>query len=96
MVRKGSNHFAPPPKFLNDHDHNNLSPVAESFLDFQKDEKSGNLHNRKVSAPIVSQTVKEYKPRPRATTSAASSGAINRVAGKKSPKRGSYMLFPAV
>ena len=96
MVRKGSNHFAPPPKFLNDHDHNNLSPVAESFLDFQKDDKSGNVHNRKVSAPIVSQTVKEYKPRPRANTSAASSGAINRVAGKKSPKRGSYMLFPAV
>lgn len=60
-----------------------LSPVAES----QEEQSSRQVHGRKVSAPVVSQTVKEFKGRPRA-------GTVGNILGNKKAPRGSYMLFP--
>jgi hypothetical protein len=85
------------------HDHTNgvnhvnenplgLSPVAESFDNVVKDESNAISHGRKVSAPVVSTTVKDFTLRARAATSTAA-GAANRAAAKR---RGSYMLFPQV
>jgi hypothetical protein len=62
-----------------------LSPVAESFPEFTvKTGEQKLVHGRKVSAPVVSPSVREFKGRARAATSAA---------GKV---RGSYGLFPQV
>ncbi|KAH6682019.1 hypothetical protein B0J14DRAFT_469086 [Halenospora varia] len=58
-----------------------LSPITESPF-------GPMVHGRKISAPVVSQTVREFKSRPRAGTSAS----ITNMAGGK--KRGSYNLFP--
>lgn len=69
-----------------------LSPVAESF-DNASEEAPANSHGRKVSAPVVSTTVKDFTVRARAATSSAA-GAANRAAMAK--RRGSYMLFPQV
>jgi hypothetical protein len=71
---------------------NPLSPVAESFDPVPRQEMAGNVHGRKVSAPIVSTTVRDFSMRARAATSSAA-GAANRAAAKK---RGSYMVFPRV
>jgi hypothetical protein len=91
-LRKGVNHFAPPtltlPK-MDVLDGNGLSPVAESFVDSPR-EGLGQVHGRKISAPVVSPSVKEFKGRARAATSVAASTWVS---GKK---RGSYMLFPQV
>jgi hypothetical protein len=92
-TRKGANHFAPQPVAVQETEqHASLSPVAESFVDSRdKVESNANLqsHGRKTSAPVLSPTVKEFKGRARAATSAGSG-----VVGGK--KRGSYMLFPQV
>lgn len=81
-ARKGINHFAPPPAVFKELEPANLSPVAETFSD---PTTSGLSHGRKVSAPIMSPTVREFKGRARSATMGA---------GRKS--RGSYMLFPQV
>ena len=91
-MRKGVNHFAPPTLTLPKAevlDVNGLSPVEESFIDSPR-EGMGQVHGRKSSAPVVSPSVKEFKGRARAATSAA---APSWGPGKK---RGSYMLFPQV
>ncbi|KAH8595835.1 hypothetical protein B0O99DRAFT_511123 [Bisporella sp. PMI_857] len=80
-LRSGVHHLALPPKPLAEIE-KGLSPVAESFVE------AATSHGRKVSAPVVTQTVKEFKGRAR---SATSSGPA---AGKKA--RSSYMLFPQV
>jgi hypothetical protein len=46
-------------------------------------------HERKTSAPVLSPSVKEFKGRARAATSAGN----GMVGGKR---RGSYMLFPQI
>ncbi|KIN05915.1 hypothetical protein OIDMADRAFT_176050 [Oidiodendron maius Zn] len=69
-----------------------LSPVAESFDNVIKDDANGNSHGRKVSAPVMTTTVKDYTLRARAATSTAAGNASR--AGTK--RRGSYMLFPQV
>lgn len=66
-----------------------LSPVPESFPELDLDVKIVEpvrplVHGRKVSAPVVSPSLKEFKGRARSATTAA---------GKA---RGSYMLFPQV
>jgi len=86
-LRKGMNHFAPPPPLV-ESTYANLSPVAESFIDSPV--FAGQAHGRKVSAPVVSPTVKDFKGRARAATSAGTGVAV----GKK--QRGSYMLFPQI
>jgi hypothetical protein len=91
-LRKGVNHFPPSASHASGNEstitNGNLSPVEESFPVSPSDGKGqGNLHGRKTSAPTAS-SVKEFKGRARAATSAA-----NLPGGKK---RGSYMLFPQV
>lgn len=87
-VRKGINHFAPPQSLPIDNDIVNLSPVAESFIDSPiAGAPAQSAHGRKVSAPVLSPTVREFKGRARAATTSGT-------AMKKS--RGSYMLFPQV
>jgi hypothetical protein len=81
-ARKGINHFAPPQALFKETEPANLSPVAESFQD---PAANGPAHGRKVSAPVMGQTVREFKGRARSNTTGA---------GKKS--RGSYMLFPQI
>ena len=90
-MRKGINHFAPPPAETIEQ-HVNLSPVAESFIDPPRENSNAGVsqaHERKTSAPVLSPTVKEFKGRARAATSAGS----GMVGGKR---RGSYMLFPQI
>ncbi|CZR54505.1 uncharacterized protein PAC_04389 [Phialocephala subalpina] len=58
-----------------------LSPVAEFPAMPKSDVVRPLVHGRKTSAPVVSPSVKEFKGRARAKTSAT---------------RGSYMLFPQV
>ncbi|RDL40590.1 uncharacterized protein BP5553_00569 [Venustampulla echinocandica] len=93
-IRKGVNHFAPaalPVAAEVADEIGPLSSVAELFPAFPQEQViGGQAHGRKISAPIVSQTVREFKTRPRAGTSAS---AANMVGGKK---RGSYMLFPQI
>lgn len=84
-LRKGVNFSTPLPTLPKESEHVNLSPVAESFIEGLS--TAGPAHGRKVSAPVLSQSVKEYKGRARAATTAGGTG-------KKS--RGSYMLFPQV
>jgi hypothetical protein len=91
-LRRGVNHFPPAASQVSVNEsanaNGNLSPVEESFPISPSDGKGqGSLHGRKTSAPTVS-TVKEFKGRARAATSAA-----NLPGGKR---RGSYMLFPQV
>lgn len=69
-----------------------LSPVAESFDNVVRDEVLGTSHGRKVSAPVMSSTVKDFTLRARAASSTAA-GAANRAAAA-AKRRGSYMLFP--
>lgn len=94
-MRKGVNHFAPQPAAVQEvEQHVNLSPVAESFIDSPRGKveqvnTTSQAHGRKTSAPVLSPTVKEFKGRARAATSAGS----GMVGGKK---RGSYMLFPQI
>ena len=92
-IRKGINHFAPPPAaaMAETEQHVNLSPVAESFVDTPRENQVAlsQAHERKISAPVLSPTVKEFKGRARAATSAGS--GANMVGGRR---RGSYMLFP--
>ena len=93
-TRKGVNHFAPPPVPVQEPEqHASLSPVAESFLDYPCEKveliATSQAHGRKSSAPVLSSTVKEFKGRARAATSAG-----NGVGGGK--KRASYMLFPQI
>jgi hypothetical protein len=90
-MRKGINHFTPPPAAAQEvEQHPNLSPVAESFVDSPSEKTEvkviSQAHERKISAPVVSSNVREFKGRARAATSAGVSGK----------KRGSYMLFPQV
>ena len=89
-LRKGVNHFAPQNLTLQTSEPVDvswsLSPVAESFVDGQA-EVSGQTHRKQISAPVVSPSVREFKGRARAATTAAIVG------GKR---RGSYMLFPHV
>ncbi|KAG9239724.1 hypothetical protein BJ875DRAFT_365083 [Amylocarpus encephaloides] len=66
-----------------------LSPVAE--VSTEELISRTQIHGRKVSAPVVSQTAREFKGRPRAGTCNATTTAMG--GGKK---RGSYMLFPQV
>ena len=89
VMRKGINHFLPPPAVGREAEQlANLSPVAESFVENSVKEvdfeEPLHEHERKTSEPVLSQTVKEFKGRARAATSTA-------VGGKR---RGSYMLFP--
>ncbi|KAG0652083.1 hypothetical protein D0Z07_1444 [Hyphodiscus hymeniophilus] len=92
VMRKGMNHFAPPPALLPEvEQYPNLSPVAESFIVETPKEKvmidsMPQVHGRKTSAPVISPSTKEFKGRTRAATSAG-------IGGKK---RGSYMLFPQI
>jgi hypothetical protein len=91
-LRKGVNHFPPAASQASVNEsanaNGNLSPVKESFpLSPSGGKGQGNIHGRKTSAPTVS-SVKEFKGRARAATSAA-----NLPGGKR---RGSYMLFPQV
>ena len=89
-VRKGINHFAPSAAaMLEIEQHKDLSPVAESFVDSPKDSVSTQAHERKISAPVLSRSVKEFKGRARAAT-LAGNGAL----GEK--KSGGYMLFPQI
>ncbi|CAG8974810.1 hypothetical protein HYALB_00000423 [Hymenoscyphus albidus] len=60
-----------------------LSPVEE----LQEEQINRQVHGRKVSAPVTSQTVREFTSRPRAGT------ASNVLGNKKA--RASYMLFPS-
>jgi hypothetical protein len=85
QFRKGINHFAPPPTAPVESEPVNLSPVAETFIDSPS--IGGAAHGRKVSAPILSPTVREFKGRARAATTSGTTV-------KKS--RSSYMLFPQV
>jgi hypothetical protein len=64
-----------------------LSPVAEVHSEEQISARA-QLHGRKISAPVTSQTMKEFMSRPRAGTYNTTASLIG---GKK---RGSYMLFP--
>jgi hypothetical protein len=64
-----------------------LSPVAEAYSEDQITTRA-QLHGRKTSAPVTSQTMKDFMSRPRAGTYNATASAVG---GKK---RGSYMLFP--
>jgi hypothetical protein len=91
----GVKNLVPPPNGVNHINDNplGLSPVAESFDNAVKEEASGSSHGRKVSAPIMTTTVKDFTLRARAATSSAT-GAANRAAAAK--RRGSYMLFPQV
>ena len=91
----GVKNLVPPANGVNHINDNplGLSPVAESFDNAVKEEASGSSHGRKVSAPIMSTTVKDFTVRARAATSSAA-GAANRAAAAK--RRGSYMLFPQV
>jgi hypothetical protein len=91
-LRKEVNHAAQPASQVLQNDSGNgnwnLSPVEESFPVLPSHGTGqGGVHGRKTSAP-VSASVREYKGRARAATSAA-----NLPAGRK---RGSYMLFPQV
>jgi hypothetical protein len=70
-----------------------LSPVAESFDTAIPEEGTTNTHGRKVSAPVLSTTTKDFTVRARSATSSVA-GAANRAAAAK--RRGSYMLFPTV
>ncbi|RDW84469.1 hypothetical protein BP6252_02059 [Coleophoma cylindrospora] len=66
-----------------------LSPVAESFPSFPRASgATDKIHGRKVSAPIMSPTVKEFKGRARASTATMS------VNGKPKTRGSNYMLFP--
>jgi hypothetical protein len=89
-LRKGVSHFAPQNLTLQTSEPVDvswsLSPVAESFVDGQA-EVNGQTHRKQISAPVVSPSVREFKGRARAATTAAIVG------GKR---RGSYMLFPQV
>jgi hypothetical protein len=89
-LRKGVNPYAPQNFTLQTSEpvdvSSSLSPVAESFLDGQA-EGHGQTHRKQISAPVVSPSVREFKGRPRAATTAAIMG------GKR---RGSYVLFPQV
>lgn len=87
-MRKGINHFAPlAATAMEGEQHVNLSPVAEYFADSPRENQA---HERKTSAPVLSPTVKEFKGRARAATSAGSGATVG---GKR---RGSYMLFPQI
>jgi hypothetical protein len=89
-IGKSIKHSAPlNPQFI---DGNSiLSPVAESFIDTTKEGKAqGQVHGRKISAPVVSQSVREIKGRTRAAT-LTSTGTT--VGGKK---KAGYMLFPQI
>ncbi|TVY82237.1 hypothetical protein LSUE1_G007142 [Lachnellula suecica] len=84
-LRKGTNHFAPQPEAVD----STLSPVAESFIDNNIEaitQNQGQVHERKVSAPVISPSVKEFKGRARASTMT--------LAGTGGKKKGAYMLFP--
>jgi hypothetical protein len=81
-TRKGVNHFAPPSPVIED-EHMPLSPVAELSNDVLP-----MSHGRKVSAPVASMTVKEFKGRARSATQ--TSGGVAR------KQRSSYMLFPQI
>lgn len=63
-----------------------LSPVAESFIDTNEVKSQGQVHGRKISAPVVSQSPREYKGRARASTLTTAGGR----------KKGGYMLFPQI
>ncbi|KAL3419457.1 hypothetical protein PVAG01_09679 [Phlyctema vagabunda] len=63
-----------------------LSPVTEAFVAETRAEQQ-QAHGRKVSAPVVTASVKEFKGRARAATH--SHGHV------KTKSRGSYMLFPS-
>lgn len=67
-----------------------LSPVAESFIDTTNQGKThGQVHGRKISAPVVSHSARE-KGRARASTLTFAGST----AGGK--KKAGYMLFPQV
>lgn len=90
VPRSGGNRSALPPNLLNEKDHVDLSPVAESFISPPK-ETTGFAHGRNISAPVLSTFVGAVPPRARAASTVG--GAVHRPSDKK---RGSYTLFPQV
>ena len=82
QVRKGINHFAPvpAPAVPVDVEQSTLGPIVETSSIIAA------AHGRKVSAPILSPTVREFKGRARAAT----------ISGATKKSRSSYMLFPQI
>lgn len=89
LLRKGVNHFAPPSPLI-EGEALTLSPVAEqgTGFDFSGTSTLVQGHGRKISAPVASFTVSEFKGRARSSTATGSMPTGVR------KQRSSYMLFP--